>query len=97
MGSDRSRNRRTRPKYNKPIGLIGCGTPAIALKAAVTRQLASVEGVLGTQIQPEKIVLRIRDDTVIDEIKKVAPDMTFSGFPIETVVIGPTVKRDEQQ
>lgn len=97
MGSDKSRNRRNRPKHNKPLGLIGCGTPAIALKAAVTRQLASVEGVLGTQIQPEKIVLRIRDERVIDEIKKVAPDMKFSGFPIETIVIGTTTKRDEQQ
>jgi hypothetical protein len=97
MGSDKYRKRRSRIKQSKPLGLIGCGTPAIALKAAVTRQLASIDGVFGSEIQPERIVLRIRDEQVIEEIKKVTPNMKFGGFPIETVVIGLVEKHDEQQ
>jgi hypothetical protein len=82
----KGKGRTSRP--GKQIGMTGCGTPDIMVKAAAIRHLGGVEGVLAVRVQPEKIVLFVRDEKVLDEVRKVAPDMKFMSRPIEYVVGG---------
>src|SRR5437879_5821448 len=77
------------------LGMIGCGTPEIMFKAAVQKHLAGIDGVLGTETKPDRVKLLIRDESVIEAIKKVAPNMMFRGRPIVTEVTGPIVKQKQ--
>lgn len=77
-----------RGKRGRRLGVAGCGTPLIMQKAAAVRQFGSIEGVLAVRVLPEKVVLFIREEAVLDEVRKVAPDMKFMSRPIEYVVGG---------
>jgi len=72
----------------KQIGMVGCGTPEIMFKAAAIRQLGGIDGVLAVRVQPASIVVFIREEAVLDEVKKVAPDMRFMTRPVDYVVGG---------
>ena len=93
MSSDKSKKRQ---RTSRPIGLDGCGTPELVLKAEIVRRFTRIDGVFGTEVKPDRIILRIRDEKVIDEIKKVAPNMTYMNRQIETVVTGVIKKRKPQ-
>jgi hypothetical protein len=91
MGNSNNKKNRGR----KPLGMIGCGTPEIMLRAAVRKHLSSIRGVVSADVGSNNIKLLVTDGSVEEAVRAVAPDMTFQGRQILIVV--ETSKRDPRR
>ena len=78
---------------HEPVNGYYNGLEASLAKTAVRENLGSIDGVVGFDVQPDKITLLVRDSSVAEAIKKVAPNMTFRDRPIEIEVTGDIKKQ----
>ncbi len=72
----------------KKQSLIGCITMEIAFRQTASKDFGAIEGVVGLEVRPDKIIVR-----VLDEQAKARLPKTYRNRPLEAVVTGPIKKR----
>lgn len=71
------------------LGMVGCGTAEVMFKSQAKKHFEAIDGVVGIEVQADKIVLRVRDEEVAKTLPK-----TYRRRKVETIVTGVISKRE---